>query len=81
MLCRHLNWWNLYNLLVQNVDRINFVIQEELEELVSELSDIGLDAARARAIYEGGFSCVYHISRARPLDILKALQRTLVIQR
>ena len=57
------------------MDRINFVVQEELEELVGELE--GLDPRKARAIYEAGFSNVYLISKARPLDILKALQKTL----
>jgi len=76
-LCKHLNWWNLYNLLAQNVDRISFVVQEELEELVSDLD--GLDPKKARAIYEAGFSTTYHISKARPLDILKALQKTLLV--
>jgi hypothetical protein len=72
-MCKNLKWWNLHNLLAQNQDRINFVIQEELEELVTELEPIGLDTQRARAIFEAGFSSVYHISKARPLDILKAL--------
>ena len=71
----------MYNLLAQYMDRINFVVQEELEELVIELADIGLDTRKARAIYEAGYSSVYHISKARPLDILKALQKTMVVQR
>lgn len=60
----------MYNLLNQYMDRINFVVQEELEELL-ELAQ--LDAAKARAIYETGFTSIYHISKARPIDILKAL--------
>ena len=31
-LCQSLNWWNLYNQLSQFVDRINFSIQDELED-------------------------------------------------
>lgn len=78
-LCKHLKWWNLYNLLLQSVDRINFVIQEELEELVNELDS--LDPAKARAIYEAGYSSVYLISKARPLDILKAVQKSMSMHR
>jgi len=57
------------------MDRVNFVIQDELEELVVELTDVNLemDAPKARAIYEAGFSSVYHISKAKPIDIMKAL--------
>jgi hypothetical protein len=55
------------------MDRINFIVQEELEELVLELTEIKLDAPKARAIYEAGFSTVYHISKAKPIDIMKAL--------
>jgi hypothetical protein len=40
-----------------------------------------LDPSKARALYESGFSSVYHISRAKPIDIMKALQRTLVAKR
>jgi len=32
----------MYNLLSQYMDRVNFVIQEELEELVVELNDVNL---------------------------------------
>lgn len=73
----------MYNLLSQYMDRINFVIQEELEDLILELqeSDLNLDAPKARAIYEAGFSTVYHIAKAKPADIMKALQRTMVVQR
>ena len=63
------------------MDRINFIVQEELEELVLELTEIKLDAPKARAIYEAGFSTVYHISKAKPIDIMKALQKTLVVKR
>lgn len=63
------------------MDRINFVVQEELEELILELQDIQIDAPKARAIYEAGFSTVYHISKAKPIDIMKALQRVLVVKR
>ena len=34
------------------MDRINFEVQEELEELVEELKDINMDTRKARAIYE-----------------------------
>ena len=60
----------MYNLLNQYMDRINFVVQEELEELLELAS---LDAPKARAIYEAGFRSVYHVSKARPIDILKSL--------
>lgn len=40
-----------------------------------------MDAPKARAIYEAGFSSVYHIAKAKPIDIMKALQRTLVVKR
>lgn len=60
------------------MDRINFVVHEELEELLTLVS---LDAPKARAIYEAGFTSIYHVSKARPIDILKALQKTLVSQR
>jgi hypothetical protein len=52
------------------MDRINFVVQEELEELLKLAQ---LDAPKARAIYETGFTSIYHVSKARPIDILKAL--------
>ena len=68
----------MYNLLNQYMDRINFVVHEELEDLL-ELAQ--LDVAKARAIYEAGFTSVYHISKARPMDIMKALQKTLITQR
>ena len=32
-----------------------------------------LDAPKARAIYEAGFSTVYMISKAKPVAIMKAL--------
>ena len=32
--CRELQWWNLYNLLSQYSDRVNFVVQDELQELI-----------------------------------------------
>ena len=40
-----------------------------------------LDAPKARAIYESGLSTVYMISKAKPVAIMKALQKTLVVQR
>ena len=80
-LCQHLSWWNMYNLLSQYMDRISFIIQEELEELIEELTDVEIDPPKARAIYEAGFTSVYHISKAKPIDIMKALQRTLVVKR
>jgi hypothetical protein len=60
------------------MDRVNFVVSEELEELL-ELDII--DAPKARAIYEAGFRSVYHVSKARPKEIMQALQKTLVAQR
>ena len=72
-LCKQLNWWNLHNLLSQYMDRINFDIQEELEELVEELRDINMDSRKARAIYEQGYSSVYAISKAKPINIMKCL--------
>jgi hypothetical protein len=40
-----------------------------------------LDAPKARAIFEAGFISIYNISKARPIDIMKALQKTLIIKR
>ena len=40
-----------------------------------------LDVGKARAIYEAGFSNVYMISKAKPVAIMKALQKTLVVKR
>ena len=40
-----------------------------------------IDAPKARAIYEAGFSSVYMISKAKPVAIMKALQKTLVVKR
>jgi replicative superfamily II helicase len=48
---------------------------EELEEL---LQLANLDAVKARAIYEAGFTSIYHVSKARSVDIMKALQKTLI---
>ncbi|CDW80348.1 dna polymerase theta-like [Stylonychia lemnae] len=87
--CHELKWWNMWNILNQYMDRINFVIQEELEELLQvkqffekciQIKNV-IDVPKARAIYEAGFTSTYHISKARPADIMKALQKTLVIQR
>eukprot|EP00350_Pseudokeronopsis_sp_OXSARD2_P008538 CAMPEP_0170563034 /NCGR_PEP_ID=MMETSP0211-20121228/63797_1 /TAXON_ID=311385 /ORGANISM="Pseudokeronopsis sp., Strain OXSARD2" /LENGTH=180 /DNA_ID=CAMNT_0010880695 /DNA_START=1 /DNA_END=540 /DNA_ORIENTATION=+ len=76
--CKELKWWNIYNLLSQYMDRINFVVQEELQELL-QLTQ--LDPCQARAIYEAGFTSIYPISKSRPIDIMKALQKTFVQQR
>ena len=65
----------MYNLLNQYLDRINFIVMEELEEL---LQLTGLDAVKARAIYEAGFTSIYHVSKARTMDIMKALQKTMI---
>jgi len=73
--CKELSWWNMYNLLNQYLDRINFIVMEELEEL---LQLTGLDAVKARAIYEAGFTSIYHVSKARTMDIMKALQKTMI---
>ena len=67
-----LQWWNIYNLLNQMVDRISFVVQEELEELVSNLNGT-LDAPRARALYDAGYASIYLLSKAKPVLIMKAL--------
>lgn len=40
-----------------------------------------LDAPKARAIYEAGFDNCYKISKAKPVAIMKALQKTLVVKR
>jgi hypothetical protein len=77
-----LQWWNMYNLLNQYMDRINFVVQEELQELIDQMKEMAiLDAAKARAIYESGYTSVWHISKAKPVAIMKALQKTLVVKR
>ena len=59
---------------------MNFVVQEELEELISQMDGI-LDAPKARAIYEAGYSTVYMISKTKPVNIMKALQKQLVTKR
>ena len=76
--CKELSWWNIYNLLNQYMDRINFVVHEELEELLTLAS---LDIHKARAIYEAGFTSINHVAKARSMDILKALQKTLIAKR
>lgn len=79
---KELQWWNIYNLLNQYMDRINFVVQEELQELIDSMKEAALlDAAKARAIYESGFTSVWHISKSKPIAIMKALQKTLVVKR
>ena len=40
-----------------------------------------LDAPKARAIYEAGYSTVYMISKTKPVNIMKALQKQLVTKR
>ena len=40
-----------------------------------------LDPKKARAIYESGYTSVWHISKAKPVLIMKALQKTLVVKR
>ena len=70
--CLQLQWWSLYNLLSQYSDRINFVVQDELQDLIDQMDGI-LDAPKARAIYEAGFQTVYMISKAKPVAIMKAL--------
>ena len=74
-LCQSLNWWNLYNLLSQFVDRINFSIQDELEDLILELNETDdiIEAKQARAIFEAGYDSTFAISKARAVDIMKAL--------
>ena len=67
-----MQWWNIYNLLNQYVDRISFVVQEELEELLLALGGL-LDAPKARAIYESGYTSVYLVAKAKPVAIMKAL--------
>ena len=79
---QELQWWNMYNLLNQYMDRINFVVQEELQELIDSMAEMAiLDAGKARAIYESGYTTVWHISKAKPAAIMKALQKTLVVKR
>jgi len=56
------------------------VVQEELEELLEELGGI-LDAPKARALYDAGYSSVYLVAKAKPASIMKALQKTLVTKR
>lgn len=56
------------------MDRINFVVQDELKELIDSMKEMTiLDAAKARAIYESGYTTVWHISKAKPIAIMKAL--------
>lgn len=79
----------MYNLLNQYMDRINFVVQEELQELIDSMAGakdsngvpVALDPLKARAIYESGYTSVWHISKAKPLHIMKALQKVLVVKR
>ena len=54
------------------MDRINFVVQEELQELIESMNGIHIDAAKARAIYESGYTTVWHISKAKPIAIMRA---------
>ena len=61
------------------MDRINFAVQDELQELVEELKEVKMDTRKARAIYEQGYSTVYAISKAKAMAIMKCLQKTLVI--
>ena len=66
--------------------KISFVVFEELEELIDEINNINniqkdsnrdqqklIDAPKARAIYEAGYTSIYLVSKARPVDIMKAL--------
>jgi hypothetical protein len=56
------------------MDRINFVVQEELQELIDSMKEAAiLDPKKARAIYESGYTSVWHISKAKPVLIMKAL--------
>ena len=70
-LAQELKWYSIYNLLNQFMDRVNFVVQDELQELVESIP--GLDAGKARAIYESGYISIWHISKAKPVNIMKAL--------
>ena len=67
-------------MLSQYSDRVSFVVQDELADLIEQMQGL-LDAPKARAIYEAGFTTVYMISKAKPVAIMKALQKTLVIRR
>jgi len=53
-------------------------VQDELLELIT---DIGLNQHQARAIYESGYTNVWLVSKAKPINIMKALQKTLVVKR
>ena len=67
-------------MLSQYSDRVNFVVQDELQELIEQMDGV-LDAPKARSIYEAGYQSVYLISKAKPVAIMKALARTLVVKR
>ena len=43
--------------------------------------DFRLTAFHARAIYESGFTSIYHVSRAKTIDIVRALQRTMDVDK
>jgi len=53
-------------------------VQDELLELIA---GIELDQHQARAIYESGYTSVWLVSKAKPINIMKALQKTLVVKR
>ncbi len=53
-------------------------MQDELLELIA---GIELDQHQARAIYESGYTSVWLVSKAKPINIMKALQKTLVVKR
>ena len=55
-------------------------MQDELQDLIDQMEGV-LDAPKARAIYESGFQNVYMISKAKPVAIMKALQKMLVVKR
>jgi hypothetical protein len=40
-----------------------------------------LDPVKARALFESGYISIWHISKAKPIAIMKALQKTLVVKR
>ena len=50
------------------MDRINFVVHEELEELLTLAS---LDIHKARAIYEAGFTSCCAIIHPKPIPKLE----------
>ncbi|CAI2366992.1 unnamed protein product [Moneuplotes crassus] len=74
-ICKELEWFSIFHILSQFQDRVNFDLQEDLEDLMKVKY---LDISEARAIYECGFTEMKLLAKAKPIQIYKSLQSAFI---